>query len=391
MAAKKMKLSALWGMKEGTFATDPDTDGSDYKFLKSSEMSFTPEKEVIELAALVADITRLPHVMGAKGGKLSFKLELKGSGTAAIIATPAIAPESDAILETALGTVARGTGSTVVAAGSTTTVVNVTSAAGMSKYMMLIFNCGATYGYVPRFVASIATNAVTLDRALPAVPANGAAVQASNKYTRANSGHGSMAFVAKHDDIEYTLLGCKIDSIKITTVEAGKVAMLDLSYSVTDWTATTKGSLPTAALSGITAISPPVVKGSCFAVDGVEEPIYSFDFDVGSKFEFQDSTCALGPAQPDAINAGLEMVDADPSGTVKAYYAAAHMTDFAAGTERSLAFAAGAGSGNAWGFFSAKNQWQQPAFEDHKGMVGQTMQFKVNDNSTDPEYVLCLA
>lgn len=387
MAAKKWNLSVLYGKKETTFGTDPDATGALYRHLKATEMSFQPEVDVVERPGLINDLVRLPHAIGARGGKVSFKLEVKGSGTPATAA--AVAPEADEILETALGTVTRGTGSTIVSA--TTTALTVASGSGFSKWMMVLCDCGATYGWVPRFVISIAGNVLTLDRALPVAPANATAVHASNRYTRANSGHASMAFAAIRDGILYTFLGCKVDSVKVSGISARGTALLDVAYSVTDFNTTAKGSLPSTALTGITAVTAPVIKGSCFAVGGAEELAYGMDIDFGQTFAFQDSTCALGPQQGESVNAGLELVEAKPTGSVKIYYAASHMTDFAAGTSRSLAFACGRNLGNAWGFYAPNAQWLQPALENHNGMVGETMPFAVNDAGTDPEYAICLA
>jgi hypothetical protein len=389
-----MKLSALFQMPEVTFATDPDSDGSDYKHIKAHpDMTFTPMQTVIDRPGLTNDLARQKHVMGAKGGTLNFKLEVKGSGTPAATGTPAIAPEADALLTAIMGTVTRGTGTTI-ASTSTTTVLECTSAAGLSVGMMITVNCGATYGYVSRFVSAIATNSVTVHRAFPAIPANGAAVHASNKYTRANTGHGSMAFVAIRGTIIYTLLGCKLaeNGAKLSGFGPNGTAMLDLTFDVTDWNTTAKASLPATALTGITATVAPVIKGACFDIDGTEAFIYGFDFDFGLKFAFHDSTCAQGPGQPDSINAGLQLVESAPKGSVKAYYRAATMTDFSAGTERQLGVVSPGGSiGNQWGLYVPKVQLAQPAQEDHNGMVGEGFGFMVNDNGTLNEYYFCLA
>lgn len=397
MAAKRFKLAALWGMAEAAFATDPDTDGSDYKHLKAmSDMVFEPSMDVIERDGLVNDLVRQAHVMGAKGGSLTFKLELKGSGTEAADNTPSVAGEADAVLGTLFGTTTRQTGS-IVAAGSTTSALTVTAAdgAGFSKYGMVVVFVNATYGYQARFITSIAGDVLTLDRALSALPANGSAVYGTTKFSRANSAHASMAFVGKRGEatsIEYTLLGCKVDSAKISGISARGTAMLEMTYSVTDWAVTTKASLPATVLTGITAIKAPVIKGACFAVAGVEELAYGLDFDFAHKFEFQDATCALGTAQPDSVNAGLELVGAGPMGTIKSYHKTQHLTDFFAGTEVSIAFSAVNQSdpGASWGIYIPKAQYTGHGFEDHSGMIGESIPFKVNDNSTDPEYTLCV-
>jgi hypothetical protein len=397
MSQLKWKLSALWAMLESSFGVEPSSNGSSYKFMKTAfDMAFTPTQEVIEMSGLTNSMTRQAQQMGAKGGTLTFKLDVKGSGTPAVSATAAIASEEDIILQMLFGSVTRGTGAlTHASTPCTTSVLNMVASGGLgfAVGMMVLVNCGATYGYVPRFITAIATDAMTLDRALPAIPGTGVVVQASSMYKKANTGHSSAAFVATKDTVQYTLLGCKLDSVKISGVAARGHAILDVSVSCSDWSKTTKASLPSTVLSGITAVKAPIIKAACFAVGGTEEFMSSMDLDFAHKFEFVDSTCALGPSVPNSVNAGLELVDAMPSGNVHLYYADAHITDFSAGTERSLAFAVSESStaGNGWGVYIPKAQWQQPTFEEHNGMVGQAMPFKVNDNGSNAELYFCLA
>lgn len=399
MAGKRWKLSALWCKKETTFGTDPSASGAAYLHIKAlPDLTFEPKQDVVERPGLVNDLVRQSHAMGAKGGMLNLKLELKGSGTGAVSGVAAIAAEADEILQALFGTVTRGTGSLYVAAGSTTTVINVTPGTGINfaRYMMVIIDCGATYGYVARFITSIATDALTLDRALPVGPTNGAVIQASSMYTRANSGHSSLAFVAKRAEatsIEYNFLGCKIDSAKVTGIQGRGTALLEVSISVSDWNASTKASLPSTVLTGVTAVKAPVIKGSCFALGGTEELAYGLDFDFNHTFEFQDATCALGTAQPDSANAGVELTNAGPKGTVKSYFSTQHGTDFYAGNEISLAFTA-VNQGNrhaSWGIYCPKVQHVDKTFEEHAGLVGESLPFAVNDNSTLAEYSLCVA
>lgn len=387
--AKKWKLSRLYAALETTFATDPDGTGALYKFLKTQpDLAFQPQVDVVERPGLINDMVRLPHVMGAKSGTLSFKLEVKGSGTPGT--GLCVAAEAQDILEALFGSRQNGTGSTITT-GATTTSLPLTSAAGIQKYMMVIVDCGATHGFVPRFVTNIAANTLTLDRALPAAPANGAVVQASTMFTRTNTGHKSLAFVGDRDGVLYTFLGCKLDSVKVSGISARGTALLEVTVSVTDWTTTAKASLPTPMAAAVNVTPAPVVKAACFAVGGTEELAYSVELDFGHQFSFIDATCAQGPSQPNSVNAGLELVDAMAQGAAKAYYGANHMTDFAAGTERSFAFACGAGAGNAWGFYVPKAQYGQPTMEDHNGMIGETFPFMVNDNGADREMSFCVA
>lgn len=389
MAAKQMKLTRMYAALEASFGVDPDATGALYKFLKVlGDVAWQPTADIVERPGMVNDIVRLPHVIAQKGGSLSFKLELKGSGTPAA-GVASIAAEADVILQALFGNVVRGTGSSITT-GATTTSIPLTTAAGIQKYMMVLVDCGATHGYVPRFVTAIVANTLTLDRALPVAPANGATVHASTRYVRANSGHQSLAFAAERAGVLYTFLGCKIDSAKITGWAARGTAILEVTCSVSDWNMNAKASLPAEFTANINLAKAPVVKASCVAVGGTEEVVYSLDLDFGLAFQFQDSTCGLGTAQPDSANVGHVLTDSAPQGTIKAYYAASHLTDMMAGTEKSVAFAT-PGTGVAWGFYAAKAQLGQITHEDHNGMFGESLPFMVNDNGTDPEYAFCVA
>lgn len=390
MAAKRFQVHSLFGAVESTFNVDPDPDGSDYKWLRASnDATWSPTRNVIE-RDLQTNMTRLPHLMGHKTGQLTFKLDLKGSGTPGTAAT--IPSEAAPLLTAAFGTPDTGTGTTVNDAGATTTSFDVTSAAGLKKGMMVFVDCGS-YGYVPRFITNIASNTITLDRALPAAPADTVAVIATTLYARRSSGQKSVAFVAVRDGITHTFLGCKLDSLAIEGNSPGGVPKLAFTYSVTTWVAndSAKNALPSQVPTGITAVIPPIVKGSCFAYNAAEEPVYDFALDFGLNYVFQDSTCAGGVYNEDSINADQVLISELPTGSMKPYYAAGHLTDYTAGTERSLAFACGPHTGNAWGLYIPKAQLTSVADEDHNGMLGENIAFSVNDNGSDPILYLSIA
>lgn len=388
--AKKWNFGALFVCQESTFNVDPDADGSDYKHVKAAaDAAFAPSVAVVERDGLLESMARLAHVMGPKGGTLSFRLEMKGSGTPAT--STATEAEAHEILEAVLGAPVVGVGTTVNDNSATASGFTVTSAAGLAVGMMVLVDCGATYGFVPRFVTAIATNAVTLDRALPVAPANAAVVHASTRYARANSGQKSLAFVARRDDILYTFTGCKLDSMAIESVEAGAIAALNMTFSCSSWSTFQKASLPPTVLTGATATRPPVIRGACFAYGGTEKPLYSLSFEFGLATVFQDSTCAQGPGIAETVNAGFLTTQSRPTGSANVYSDAAFMADFATGAEKSLTFAAGGGAGNAWGLYIPRAQLTADGYEDRNGMVGEALTYAVNENGSGVEYALSLA
>ncbi len=375
MSAKKWKLSRLYGMQETTFRTDPDADGSDYAFLKCmNDATWQPTADVVERPGQSGSLTRQPHIIGAKGGKLSFKLELKGSGTAAGSAVAAIASESSPFLEACLGSVSRGTGTTV-GTGSTTTSIVVASTAGLSVGMMV------SIGGESRFITAIADSTHLTVRALAGAPSNGTVLYASSKFTRANSGHKSCAFVAIRDGIEYTLLGC-YGTVKLEGATAKGTAVLAFDFEVSTWSVTTKASLPGTALAGVNAVRAPIVKGSPFALDGTTRLISGLDFDPGQSF-----TPQLTTEDADA-KSGFELVDAQPKGSFKSYYNSDQLTDFLAGTSKSLALCVG-DQPTGWGLYVPALQYGPPALENANGLVQEGIPFMVNDNGALAEYSIC--
>lgn len=377
MAAKKWNIARLYAVHETVFLTDPDATGAAYKHIKTlPDMVFTPEVEVIERPGHTGDLVRQEHVLGSKGGKLSFKIEMKASGTPA--ATVAIASESSPFLEAHLGSVVRGTGTTIATAGGdgNPTAIKVTSAAGLSKYMMIEVENQT------RFITAISGVDITLDRALSAIPATSAVVYASSLFKRANTAHKSMALVAFRDDVEYTFLGCSVTACKLAGVNARGTALLEIEVMVGTFTRTTKASLPAANLTGVTAVKAPVVRGSPLAIEGVAELVSEMSFDPTMTIVFQESTAGADN------KSGIEAVNAEPKGAIKPYYTVAHWTDFEAGTVRSVAFSAGDRT-NGFGIYVPKAQYLQPALEDRNGMVGENIPFACVDNGTDAEYVIC--
>ncbi len=376
--AEKFKLAALWACPEVTFNTDPDADGSDYKFLKvAGEIAFQPAADVLPRPGQTNDLVVQEHVIGAKGGTISFPLEMKGSGTPAASAVVAIASESSPILLAAMGQVLRGTGTTCtgVGDGSVGTPLTVTSAAGLSVGMMIMVASQL------RFIKQIIGSTLVLNRALSAVPAAAVVVTASSMFTRLNSNTKSLSFVGKRGGLEYTFTGCKV-AFKLTGITARGTALLQVTVDVNSWTPTTKASLPATTLTGITAVKGPVIKGGTMTVDGVEEVTADLELDPGLESIFQDSVAA------DEGRAGVELVNSHPSGVIHPYYAAGHLTTFLAGTTVELAAAFGTTS-NGFGFYVPKAQWLQPAIEDRNGLVGEGMPWQAVNNGTAADISIC--
>lgn len=378
MVAKR-RLDKFFAIPEVSFGVDPDTSGATYKHIKVlPDVTFQPTVEVVERPGETGDMTRNPHVPGVRGATMQAKLEMKASGTPAASTVAAIASESSPFLEACLGTVVRGTGTTVGAAsgnGASGTPMVVASAAGLARYMMI------EVGGEVRFITSISGTNIVLDRALSSNPSNGTIVYASSLFKRATTGHKSMALVCYIDGIEYTLLGCKVHA-QLEGINAKGTALVSLSIEAADYARTSKGSLPDSNLAGITAVKAPVVKGAPFAIDGVTRRIVGLDLDLGMNIVFEEST------EHTNAKSAIHAVESMPKGTIRPYYNVAHMEDLEAGTERAIGFSCGDRT-NGWGFYAAKAQWGQPSLQNVNGMMGEEVPFFINDNGSDAELVVC--
>src|SRR5687768_8761798 len=103
MAGVKYTLGSASVATETTWGAAPSAGGALYSFLKTEEPTWQPTADVNERAGFTTDLTRQAHTMGVKGGTLSFKTEIKASGTPAGDSTSAIASESSPLLESVLG------------------------------------------------------------------------------------------------------------------------------------------------------------------------------------------------------------------------------------------------------------------------------------------------
>jgi len=364
------KLNQLFGMKETTFATDPSANGALFKKLFAREVVFQPGAEIIEREGDTGSFSRQSHIVGVRGGTLTFKLELKGSGEASFDADSEPSEAHD-ILRCLLGGFEVGQGGTV-AAGTTTTSIQLAGTPKLNPGAILHVNGHA------RLIKTVDVDGLgcDLNAALPAIPANGTQVQVGTTYYLDKDSAGTMAFHGDRDGIFYTFLGCKLTA-KLEGVTAKGVALLAISVEVATWHQDAKANL-SETIEHL-GTKPPVVKGSSFWIDGVASLVTGLDIDLGITTGFQETT------EGAEGKSGAYIVDAKPSGTIKPYHDPDNMTRFLAATEMELAFACGFGSNgaganfcNAWGIFIPAGQYMQPNLEEVAGMAGESIQFMAN-------------
>jgi hypothetical protein len=163
---------------EATFATSPGAlAGAD--FFKSRTR--LPFKRAVSRYDRDNDMDNdQASVVSTQKGRERGSWSITGDIIPAGAATPT-KPDMDLFLEAHLGTAKLATAHTTLASGSTATVLNFTAggvaASGTAVGDLIAVNVDATFGYEVREVITIATDAVTVDRALSAAPAAAQAVK----------------------------------------------------------------------------------------------------------------------------------------------------------------------------------------------------------------------
>lgn len=154
-----------------------------------------------ERSFMTPDHDHFPNIRGEKEGSIKIETDLLGFGgpspgaASAVIATDG---ENGLLLKSVFGTQVKDTGNTV-AAGATTTSIPCTSATLLTVGNVVGFLLAGVYHL--RQIRSKASNTLTLDRALPSAPANGATVYASASYMHAAGGHQHLWFDVEGVDV----------------------------------------------------------------------------------------------------------------------------------------------------------------------------------------------
>lgn len=128
------------------------------------------------------DASVYDHELGRRMSNVSIETDLIPSG---VVGSPT-APDIDLLLEAAIGSKATAAAHTTTVAGSSTTAVNLAlggvAAAGFVVGSMIGVDVSAAAGIEVRQIVSIATDVVTVDRALSAAPASGRSVYGGTTY-----------------------------------------------------------------------------------------------------------------------------------------------------------------------------------------------------------------
>lgn len=384
--AKLTKLGALWVKAESTFSTDPDTDGSSYLMVPAEGISVTLAKPPIEREVMRSGLGQsISSTPGQKGGTVSFIVPLHGLATAAASAVAAVLdPWLQALLEACGLLVISGTGTAVTGSGSTTTVIDVTSAAGITAGTLVMI------GGEVRLVTAVDTGAtpdnITVTPALSAIPTAATVVYSSASAVIDNAGTyepTTAAFAWQHDGDEVTLLGCA-GTVKIEPYDAGARPMLSFEFQVNTWANTTnKVSLP----SSVTFRSPLLAKrssgdttGSALFWGSTATPLASSKtgFDPALTLSPKPAVEGIEGRIGWVVTAEAAMFDVTPYSAQSTYY-----TDYEAATNRTAVLQLGNAGGAAFGVASQQTQIMDlPAEADVGGIRGSSLKLRARTPST---------
>lgn len=367
------KLDALYFAVESSFATDPSANGSGYAFVHAQDITVKLERKVIERPLQNNTITRNTHTMGGYKSTLTFKTEMRGTGTAAASTVAAIDGEVGKLLKAVFGTQDKDTGSLVSGSGSTTTTIDVTAGQGSQFSIGNLVGVGLSTGIEVRRITNIATDTLTVTPAFSGAPANGNTVYAADNFRLADSGHGTVSFVAKGDGREFCLTGC-MGSVKFGGITADGRPMFDFNFMGDGWSETTKASLP-AATDSYTNYAPTVVGSPCYiSTSATGLTIAEFDLDLGNKIVEQPSTAGTNG------RATYVVTGRDIKGKLKAFFNTTQLTSFKNATEVPILMQVGSTAGNIVAFAIPKAQFTASDLESINELLGQGLPFEVNSS-----------
>jgi len=173
----------LFSQREGTFNTSPGALAGVDAFKSTTKHPF---KKVISRLDRDKDSGNNNSVFSTQLGKKNGTWDISGSLTPSGNAVTPTEPDMKDLFWAHFGSEHKATANTTLAAGSSTTVLNFATggvvASGTQVGDLIMVDVDATNGMEVRQVTVIATDAVTVDRALSAAPAVGRVVTTGTTY-----------------------------------------------------------------------------------------------------------------------------------------------------------------------------------------------------------------
>lgn len=291
--ADRTRKRALWLATESTYGTEPDSDGSDYVGVPCFEIGdLSDERDHLETNYQNGENYPTAMLPGRDGWSLTFVTPWIGLPTAAGDgSTPSVDDWLDKLLDHIFGSTTSFGGEGVATAADAAVTLDSD-----------IYNAGdflalyeATPGYTQWRPISGATGAdYTVDPGLTVNLTGAAVAYGALHYRPVDAGGNSLALVYQDDSLEYTLLGGRVTSARLTA-DVGQLVRFEISMSGDSYSATTKASLPSAVSAP--AITPLKLLRSQAMFDGTVYDTRRMAVDFGVNATPEDATAAANGRQ----------------------------------------------------------------------------------------------
>lgn len=287
--ADRTRKRALHIATEDTYGVDPSSNGSGYTAVPCFEVGeISDELEQLETNYQNGENYPTGMIAGRDGWSLSFVTPWIGLPAAAGDAgSPSATDWLDTLLDHIFGSTASFDGEGVASATNDGVVLD--SDVYAAGDFLPVY--GATPGYTQWRVISSRNGSGDYDVA-PNWTANpsGASVSYGSVHHRpVDAGGSSIALVYTDDSIEYTLLGGRVTSARITA-DVGQLVRFELSVSGDSYSLTTKASLPAAASAP--AVTPLKLLRSQAMFNGTLYDTRRMAVDFGINATAEDATAA---------------------------------------------------------------------------------------------------
>lgn len=317
----RSRKHAVWIAPEVTYATDPDSDGSDYLYVPALEVGLLQDG-MTQLPTNYATGRNYPTapLPGADGWTLEITVPMIGlSAASAASATPSATEDwFGTIIKHILGTVAQVTGRAVSSMASTTAITFAADSYNIQSPLCLYESGLPAAGNRVRSQWSMVTvdpanNSYTIAPALTTQATSAAVAYGHILYRYTDTSPANLALVLQQDSTVYSLLGGRVIAASIQAPAREQVT-LKLTISGDSKTVDAgKSSLPlaTPSITGITAMNSPLWLG------GTKYACKSINVDLGIQAVVDDST--EGPNG----RAGYEQLAIAPKVTIEPAFTAA--------------------------------------------------------------------
>jgi hypothetical protein len=296
-----MSQAALRRLRLAACGADLFADpAAGYVYPQFEGLEVNPDVKMYPRSFMAADHEHYSQAAGERTADIKFALEGRGFGGApagagsAVLATDG---EIGLLPKSVFGSQVKDTGS-VAAAGTTASVIKVASTANFTVGGFVGLLDPATGLFYARQVRSKTATDLTLDRALPFIPAVAAVVYASASFTHAVSGHQHLFFDAEGYDAtpangwRRSLFGCLGDFALRNTAALGKL-MLEFTFRALHWDDPNQGvAQPAPVYPANLPASGAFIRNTRLYAGAAALVVAEFGYELGNDIQAKPSTAA---------------------------------------------------------------------------------------------------